>query len=488
MFLQNTPLCFLLLFEDNRIFATDSYKFTHWKQIRKGTTKIISYMESRLGAKYQTNIFAGLQPYAMGLAGKVLSKERIEAADWFCRQHFNRELFNKRGWLEVLDQYGGIIPITVKAVKEGSEVGISNVLITFENNGPEWLTQYFEGYFQKVWYTTVIATNSFYCKRRIKQGLERTHSDMNHLEYALHDFGYRGVSSEEQAGLGGMAHLMCFKGTDNVQGIIAANKYYNPDVARMTFDNYQSMFKMYGYSIAASEHSIATPFGRGQGELDYIKNMLEVYPDSPFSIVMDSYDQDGFIDKVAQFKEQITERESFMVLRPDSGDPIEENLKIVNKLWNVFGGEYHGGFRRVNRKVAQIQGDSIDYDMVDQLCSAFENGKWCLDGLVMGSGGGLLQKFNRDTNRNAIKCNKTVIDGVDVDVVKDPIDKSKKSKGGDLKLIKAFDGSYSTISSMDMTRVMFNSYEDQLETVFENGELKRFQTFEDIRETINKQL
>lgn len=471
-------------YKNNILLKTDSYKLTHWKQLPPGTTKISSYMESRLGSEFPSTVFFGLQPYLRMLEGRVITREKIMQADAFSLAHFGAPYFNKNGWLSLLNKYDGFLPIKIRAVKEGTNVPIGNALMVIENTDPEfpWLSNFLETLLMKVWYTTTVATNSFYCRSLIKKYLEITSDNPDHILFALHDFGYRGVSSEETAALGGMAHLINFMGTDTLAAIIAANEFYNE---RMEF-------KMYAYSVSASEHSTATPWGKGPGELNYIDNMLKQYPTGVVSMVADSYDTFEFARKLgSHFKDTIENRDGRVVVRPDSGDPVEVNLKLIQILAEEFGTTINSkGYKVLPTCIRIIQGDGIDYQMIERILIALTNIGFSAENIVFGSGGGLLQRFDRDTQRFAIKCSYALINGAEVNVQKDPATSngSKKSKAGQLKLTLDSDGKYHTVSSMGMSAIEFEAIIDELVPVFANGLVIQHYDFDDIRAITKFQL
>lgn len=462
--------------KNNIILQTDSYKLTHWKQYSKNTTKIYSYLESR-GGKFDKTVFFGLQYYMKKyLSGIVVTKQMVDEAQEFSLKHFGQDLFNYDGWLYIVNKYEGKLPIRICAVKEGSLVNISNVLMTIENTDDKcfWLTNFIETLLMKLWYPCTIATNSFYAKQIINKYLNETATDTNPL-FKLHDFGYRGVSSEEQAGIGGMSHLLNFMGSDTLAGILYAKEYYNADVC--------------GFSVPASEHSIATSFGKGEGEKKYVLNMLNNFPTGIVSLVGDSYNIYNFAELLndKDIKDKILSRDGTTVLRPDSGNPEEVISKLIDILWNNFGGVYNDkGYKVLDPHIRIIQGDGIDLEMIEKLLKLLKSKKFSAENIVFGSGGGLLQKFDRDTQQFAIKCSYAIIDGVETDVQKDPItSKSKKSKKGKLKLYKNFNNSYSTYSSCDNKQNQFSSYLDSLVPVFENGVILEEYTFEEIKENLN---
>ncbi len=465
----------------NLILKTDSYKLTHWPQYPEGTTKVYSYLESR-GGKFDHTMFVLLQYYLKEYLSKPITAENIEEADVFCRAHIaTKGVFNRKGWEHILEKHNGFLPLRIKAVPEGTLVPTGNVLMTIENTDPEcyWLTNYMETLLMKVWAPITVATNSFYCKKLIEKSLTKTGAGIEGVSYKLHDFGYRGVSSEESAGILGAAHLVNFMGTDTIEGIQLIKKYYNWD----------SMAGLPGYSVVASEHSTATPYGRNEGERKYILNMLEKYENGITSAVIDSFDAFGLATLIStdpEIKEKILSRDGVFVLRPDSGDPVEVISRLMDILWNNFGGTFTDNhYKLLNPKVRIIQGDGIDYAMIGNILQFLENAKYATDNIIFGSGGGLLQKFDRDTQKFAIKCSVAVINGKEVNVQKDPITSAgKKSKQGYLKLHQP-GNAFSTISSANETKEMFAGYIDSLQLVFENGKLYNEQSFEQVRKVAN---
>ena len=466
----------------NLILKTDSYKLGHWQQYPTGMRKVYSYMESR-GGLFPKTLFSGLDIYTKKyLQGNVVTMEDIDYAEKFTEEHLGRKLFNREKWEYIVNKYDGKLPIRIKAVKEGSLVPVGNVLMTIESTDHNcyWLTNTLETMLMKLWYPTTVATNGFYSKLLISQYLNKTAENNDSAIWKLHDFGYRGVSSEETAGIGGMAHLINFRGSDTIEGILYAREYYNEHMA--------------GFSVPASEHSVATSFGRDFEE-EYFLNMLKHYPEGIVSIVSDTYNVFKFIEVMSdKYRDKILERDGTVVFRPDSGHPVDINSRLIDLLWNKFGGTYVNGYKLLDSHVRLIQGDGIDIRMINDILHMAELKGYSADNWVFGSGGALLQKWTRDTNEFAIKASYGEIE-VDGEVSKFPISKdpitskSKRSKGGKLKLIPTEDSSFLTISSENSKdKGTFSNYIDSLEVVFENGEIKREQTLENIRNIADNHL
>lgn len=452
--------------ESSVLLLTDSYKVGHYKQYPAGTTRVFSFFESR-GGRYPDTLFFGLQYIIKKhLLGQVVTEEKIQEAKEIFQNHFgSTEHFNEIGWRHILKVHGGCLPLRIKAVREGSRIPISNVLVTVVNTDPAvpWLTNYLETLLVQLWYPTTVATQSFYMKQKILHYLKETGTP-ELIDFKLHDFGFRGSTSVESAGIGGMAHLVNFKGTDTMEAVVAARQYYGEMMA--------------GFSIPAAEHSTITSWGKGNEVLAF-KNMLEQYPTGLVAVVSDSYDIFNACEELWGniLKTAVLKREGTVIIRPDSGNPVEVIPRILQILGSKFGYEVNTkGYKVLNPKVRIIQGDGINHIKVGEILEVIKQVGWSADNISFGSGGGLLQQLDRDTQKFAFKCCAVEIDGAWRDVMKDPVtDQGKRSKAGRLTLIMQ-DGQYKTIRLED------GQNEELLSTVFENGILFVDDKFSNIRE------
>lgn len=452
---------------NNLLLQTDSYKQSHWKQYPPGTTNIYSYFESR-GGEYPEVVFFGLQ-YILKryLEGQVVTEAKIEEAEKICALHFGSEdLFNKDGWNYILDVHGGKLPLSIKAVPEGTVVPTHNVLVTVENTDPNvpFLTNFVETLLVQTWYPSTVATLSRHIKQLINRYLEIT-GDPSLIDFKLHDFGFRGVSSTESAGIGGCAHLVNFKGTDTMAALMIAREYYHCEMA--------------GFSIPAAEHSTMTAWGKDH-EVDAFRNMLRSYPKGTVAVVSDQYD----IYKACAdlwgtlLKQEVLERDGVLVIRPDSGNPPEVVLKVISILGEHFGYYKNDkGYKVLNNHVRVIQGDGVDEQMIEKVLKTLELSRWSTDNISFGMGGGLLQKLHRDTQKFAFKCSNAVVNGEQRLVFKTPItDPGKNSKAGRLKLVKS-NGTYITVPEWA------DRYgPDRLVQVFLNGYVTTKYSMDTIRE------
>jgi len=453
----------------NIILDTDSYKHSHFLQYPPGTTTVNSYVESR-GGKHKKTVFFGLQAWLYKLLKNPITYADVDDAAWVCNQH--GVPFNRSGWQHIVEKHKGFLPLEIEAVAEGTVVDTQNVMLQVRNTDPAcfWLTSFIEtSLLRGIWYPTTVATNSYYVKQQMLKYLEKTSDNAAEpiAQFMLHDFGARGVSSEESASLGGLAHLINFRGTDTMSALLLARQYYGEPMA--------------GYSVPAAEHSTMTSWGR-EGEKDAYANMLSQFKGSNIiSIVADSYDIFGAVDDILgdTLKDQVLENAaagSRLVVRPDSGDPVTTPIEVIKHLMVRFGETTNSkGYQVLPDHVRVLQGDGITPDSIGKILGHMESEGLSVENIVFGMGSGLLQQCNRDTQKFAMKCSAIEIDGEWRDVFKEPItDMSKLSKRGILSLgLK--DGIFTT-SLADQAKGL-----NQMRPVYRNGEILIVDNMEAIR-------
>jgi nicotinamide phosphoribosyltransferase len=457
--------------DGNLILRTDSYKMTHWLQYPQGTQHIYSYLQSR-GSDNDSLMFFGLQYYLMEyFQGVVVTQAHVDEAAEFCVGLFgNDQYFNREGWEIIVNDHGGRLPLRIRAVDEGTWVPVGEAMMTIENTDPRlpWLTNWAETMLMKLWYSITVATYSGSIHSLLTEYANQTGGTVS--LFHLNDFGYRGVSSEESAGIGGMAHLVSFMGTDTLKAIQYAMDYYHAEGG-------------VGMSVLASEHSTTTSHLE-ENECAAFEQFIDAAaPGGIVSIVIDSYDAYRAVDQYigVELKDKIINSGKRIVVRPDSGDPLEQVSYILNSLENSFGVERNDmGFKVLPPYIGVIYGDFMSYEMIDQISEWMQANEWAVDGrnVVFGMGGNLLQNNNRDTHKFAIKCSASIgPEGEWFDVYKDPKTMSSKaSKRGRFSLVNSEDGVLTTVPYDE-------SYgdSDYLKVVFEDGEMTNIQSFENIR-------
>jgi nicotinamide phosphoribosyltransferase len=451
-------------FAKNIILNSDSYKYSQWVQYPMGTEYVYSYIESR-GGEYDKLVFIGLQAFLREYMTTPVTKQMVDQAEAILKVH--REPFNREGWDYIVREHGGRLPVEIKAVDEGSVMRLKNVLVSIVNTDPRcyWLTSFLEtALLRAIWYPTTVASNSYKSKEIILEFLNRN-GDPSLIDFKLHDFGARGVSSLESAALGGMAHLVNFMGTDTVSGILAAMEYYDAEVC--------------GFSIPAMEHSTVTSWGR-ENEVEAYRNMLKNYakPGALLACVSDSYDIYKACEKWGtELKQEVIDSGAVVVVRPDSGDPVQVVNDCLRILDKHYGHTVNSKGYKVLNNVRIIQGDGINHQMIRAILTVMDLNGYSADNVAFGQGGALLQQVNRDTLQFAMKCSAAMIEGKWVEVYKDPVTSSmKKSKKGRLMLVAGPNGEFVT------KNLEFNTEIDLLKTRFLDGKLYNETNFSQIRE------
>lgn len=483
----------VLVKPQNLVIASDGYKYSHAKFYGLEMTKMISYCESR-GGKFSETVFYGLQiflkQYLEGIA--ITTEEIDEAYELLGTKHgvFGRDdVFDRSKFDYIVDTYGGKLPISIKAVPEGTVVNTKNVLFVIESldDNCGWLTNFLESLLLQVWYPITVATLSREVKKIVvKSFKECTDYDASTIdfltEFVLNDFGFRGVSSVQSASVGGSAHLVNFRGSDTVVASKLIRDIYNTET-------------IFGLSIPATEHSIMTLKGE-DGELEMMKRVLTKFPTGLVACVSDSFNIFRAVSEYwgTELIEMILARPSEpgnqLIIRPDSGHVINTLREIFRLLFEKFGYTTNSkGYKILPSQVRVIQGDGVNLESIKEIYKMLEDEKISPENLALGMGGKLLQAdIDRDTQNFATKACSAIVDGKEVDIIKSPtemdvdgnITKSfKQSKKGKLKLVKNNDGTYRTVTSLESD---FDTVKDELVEVFRMGNILVEYTFEEIRE------
>ncbi|MEO1595615.1 MAG: nicotinate phosphoribosyltransferase [Pseudomonadota bacterium] len=455
----------------NPILNVDSYKASHYLQYPPGAEIVSSYVESR-GGEYSHSVFFGLQMFLKNyLSRPITADDMAEAADVLAAHGLP---FNQAGWRHILNAHGGYLPLEIEAVPEGTRLPVSNVLVQVRNTDPvvPWLTSYVEtALLRGVWYPTTIASRSYECREIICAALEDTADSTDGLEFKLHDFGARGVSSRESAEAGGAAHLLSFMGTDTINGITALRRDYGAD--------------MPGFSIPAAEHSTITCWGRDREGAAYA-NMLDQFagPQKTVAVVSDSYDLFDAIERLwgGELRERVINSGGTVVVRPDSGNPADIVCESIRRLMDRFGyRENSKGFLVLPDYIRVIQGDGISPAEIQRILAVMKIHRLSADNVAFGMGGELLQNVNRDTMQFAMKASAIRIDGAWSDVYKDPVtDRGKRSKRGRLALVESG-------NSVETIRLeALGERPNLLRPVYRNGELLVDAPFQEIRTRLHE--
>ncbi len=473
------------------LFDTDSYKVSHYLQYPPGTRQMFSYIESR-GGDYDKTVFFGLQYYLKEYLTHRVTVEEVEKAKALFALH--GEPFNYEGWMYIATELKGKLPVRIRAVPEGSVVPTHNILVSIESTDPKvfWIVSWIETMLLRVWYPITVATRSNHIRQIILSALKVSADDPEgEISFKLHDFGSRGVSSQESAMIGGAAHLVNFMGSDTVAGVLMANEFYNIPMA--------------GFSIPAAEHSSITSWGKDR-EVAAYRNMLKQFakPGALVACVSDSYNLWNACSKLwgEELRQEVIDSGAVVIIRPDSGHPPDVVLQTAQLLDEKFGHTINSKGFKVLNNVRIIQGDGINEHSIQEILDKLMyNGGFSATNIAFGMGGALLQQVNRDTQKFAMKCSHIfrLVDGteskneeifeidgeklVSVDVFKDPVtDPGKASKAGRLDLAFIDTGNTADLyETVPLFEDEISHKRSVMHVVYENGELKNETTFDEVR-------
>ena len=503
----------------NRVLMSDSYKYSHaMGQYPHNITEMFDYAEARSGKVYPATVFVGLQARLMKFFIEPIEMWEVNEAKLYHK--FHGTSFDYEGWMYIVNELGGNLPVTIRAVREGMVIPTGNALFTIKSTDKRvyWIASWLETTLMTVWSMSNVATRSYYVRKMLMKGAELTQDEPN-VAFRFHNFGARGSYNPEASQEAGFAHLSAgFMGSDSFSTFKFVEQYYSNLVKQyyspdgnidIDMDDYrknrEAFIDTVIESINTTEHSSTASWGK-ENEMKMIMNHLEINKGQPIiAAVMDTYDYfkctRKICDQNGEFQKKInTDEYPVFVMRPDSGDPLE----IINWTLDMMEEEKvpftvnKKGYKVFN-KMRILWGDGINMNTMEKIEALLIDKGYSTENMAYGSGGWLVQQHDRDTQGWAIKNSQITLDeGSPLDdgtngsvweeylvkraVFKDPVtDKGKTSKKGELTLW------YNHASDNYFTEsVQFKSNDfpitDMLNTVYENGKMTKVWNLNELRE------
>jgi nicotinamide phosphoribosyltransferase len=322
------------------------------------------------------------------------------------------------------------------------------------------------------------------CKADIIPGV------LSNIDIQGHDFSMRGMSGSGSAVLSGVGHAISFKGSDTLPVMVAMKDFYNAEDELIVC------------SVPATEHSVMCAGGDGEGEFETFKRLItETYPSGIVSIVSDTWDLWKVLTEyLPRLKAEIIARDGKIVIRPDSGDPVDiicgtvSNAKkegyapvakgVVQLLWETFGGTTNElGFKELDSHIGCIYGDAITISRADEMCKRLYEKGFASTNWVAGIGSFTYQYNTRDTFGFAMKATYVEVNDEGREIFKDPItdDGTKKSAKGLMYVQKNdFNGEYELIDQVCETKEEMG----ELKTLFVDGLFHDEYSLSQIRERL----
>ncbi|CAM1343710.1 nicotinate phosphoribosyltransferase [Tenacibaculum amylolyticum] len=480
----------------NPLLYTDGYKVDHRRQYPENTTLVYSNWtprKSRIEGVDEV-VFFGLQYFIKKYIIEEFDKNFFQQPKEKIVKKYARRINNYLGENQVGVSHIaalhdlGYVPIVIKALPEGVSVPIRVPMFTMYNTLPEffWLTNYFETLLSTtIWMPCNSATIAKQYRKILDTYAEKTSTATEFVDWQGHDFSMRGMAGLEAAVLSASGHLLSFTGTDTIPAIDFLEEYYNAN----------SDEELVGGSVAATEHSVMC-MGTNTGEEETFKRLItEVYPKGIVSIVSDTWDLWKVLTEyLPNLKEEVLQRDGKVVIRPDSGDPVdiicgnpkgkteEERKGVIELLWDIFGGITNTkGYKELDTHIGAIYGDSITLERATQICERLAQKGFASTNVVLGIGSFTYQYNTRDTFGFAMKATYGEVDGEGRAIFKDPItdDGTKKSAKGLLK-IERENGTYKLIDEVTWEE----EKEGELKEVFRDGKLLIDDSLTEIRKRV----
>lgn len=480
----------------NPLLLTDGYKIDHRRQYPAGTTLVYSNWTPRKSRIEEVNevILFGLQyfikKYILEDFETHFFKQPKEKVVEEYRRRINNYLGpNEVGTKHIEDLHDlGYIPMVIKSLPEGTSVPIRVPMFTMYNTKSEffWLTNYFETLISAVvWMPCTSATIAKQYRKVLDAYAQETSSVPEFVDWQGHDFSMRGMAGIEAGLISACGHLLSFTGTDTIPAIELLEKYYGAD----------SDTELIAGSVPATEHSVMC-MGTIEDELGTFRRLIcDTYPKGVVSIVSDTWDLWKVLTEyLPKLKNEVTSRDGKVVIRPDSGDPVDiicgnpngktehERKGVIEMLWETFGGIVNAkGYKELIPNIGAIYGDSITFDRATRICQRLKEKGFASTNVVLGIGSYTYQYNTRDTFGFAMKATYGEVNGEGRAIFKDPItdDGTKKSAKGLMKIIKE----NNTFILKDQVS-WDEEREGELKEVFRDGKLLMNQTLSEIRKTV----
>lgn len=482
----------------NPMLLIDFYKAVHAEMLPKGITKSVSYFTPRMSRVKRWN-----EVVMFGLQGFIKT---------YLVDYFNEEFFGKP-FTEVMAEYKrimdatlgaeaykiekveklhklGYLPIEIFSLPEGTLVPMHVPMFGITNTHPDfaWLPQSLESLISaESWHPMLAATVGHTYREIVNRYYEKTCEDTIPRAKALGAFDFRGEECTESAVKAGAGWCLSFLNTATVPTIPYLEKNYNCDCTK----------EPVAFGSPSTEHSVmCSNFAVDGDEITLLRRLLtEIYPNTGFSAVLDSYDYWNVIENVLpQLKKEILEHNGCMLMRGDSGDCVEVVTETVFKLWDIFGGTVNSkGYKVLDPHVKAIYGDSITVQRCEQIYEILTENGFACSNVALGVGSfsfqcieedGILKPFTRDTFSSCIKATYCEINGKPYPIFKNPKDGGFKKSQKGCCVVYREEGILKYRDEYNWDEAVADE-RNLLQTVFKDGTLVKEQTLREIREILN---
>lgn len=482
----------------NPMLLIDFYKAVHAEMLPANITKSVSYFTPRMSRveRWDKVVMFGLQGFIKTYLIDFFNEEFFgksfdEAIGGYKRimdATLSKDAY-KIGKIEKLHKLG-YLPIEIISTPEGARIPMHCPMFGITNTHPDfaWLPQSLESVISaESWHPMIAATVGYTYREIVNKYYSLTCDDNISRAKALGAFDFRGEECTESAIKAGAGWCLSFLNTATVPTIPYLEQMYNCDCTK----------EPVAFGSPSTEHSVmCSNYAVDGEEITMIRRLLtEIYPNTSFSCVLDSYDYWNVIDNILpQLKQEIMNHNGCMLMRGDSGDCVEVVTKTVFKLWDEFGGTINSkGYKVLDSHVKAIYGDSITVQRCEEVYKILMEHGFSCSNVALGVGSfsfqcieedGMLKPFTRDTFSSCIKATYCEIGGVPTPIFKNPKDGGfKKSQKGCCIVSKNSAGEYEYKDEFTWEEA---SCEDNvLQTVFKDGHMVKEYSLAEIRANLH---
>ena len=402
----------------------------------------------------------------------------------------------------------GYLPIEFRGITEGELIPYKIPLSTIVNTKPlngqvfDWLVNYLETInSSESWQAPTSATLSFSLRKLSTKWITKTDPEsLWFVDYQNHDFSMRGMGGKSAIVNSGLGFASSSRGSDTLPVIPASRMYYDEKevcINSVIASEHAIMCSLTGFFIKTKDGSWDKI---GNFEVETFRYLLKTFPTGILSLVSDTWDLWRVITEYCQIlKDEILARDGKLVIRPDSGDPVDiicgtntintatspTEKGVIELLWDIFGGTTTlTGYKKLDSHIGAIYGDSINYKRAESIYERLSDKGFATTNIVLGVGSYSLQMVTRDTHGMAQKATYIEIDVngevEGINIFKDPItdDGTKKSATGLIKVIKENGG---FILKDKCTWDEVNSDDNELKVIFKDGKFYNETTLTIIR-------
>lgn len=474
----------------------DFYKTVHSDMINPKMTKSMSYYTPRMSRvnRWDKVVMFGVQMFC-----------KTWLIDYF-NEHFfalDEEEVVKE-YTRVLDAtlgkgiYGtekirklhrlGYLPIEIIALPEGTMVPVHVPMFGITNTHDDfaWLPQALESLISaEMWYPQITATVGKTYRDIVNKYYDETVEDSIPRAKALGAFDFRGDMCVDAALKAGAGWCLSFLLTATVPAIPYLEAMFNCDCTK----------EPVAYGSVSTEHFVmCSNYAVDGDEITFLRKMLtELYPNTSFSCVLDSYDYWNVIDNILpQLHDEILAHNGCMLMRGDSGDCVEVVTKTVFKLWEQFGGTVNSkGYKVLDPHVKAIYGDSITVQRCEEIFEILKSNGFACPNVALGVGSfsmhcieedNILKPFTRDTFSSCIKACYAEVDGKCYPVFKNPKEGGFKKSQKGLCFVYEEDGELKYKDEYTSETIPEGNL---LVPVFRDGKMLVDYTLDEIRQRLN---